>query len=66
MSNSIRFRGDPLRINWQHRDEDICAYCDAPIPEDAVPLIVFQKRGALAAKFCDRCAEECFGMRTFE
>lgn len=66
MSNGIQFRGDPLRINWQARDDDVCAYCDAEIPENSVPLIVFQKRGELAAKFCDRCATECFGMETFE
>ena len=39
-----------------------CSYCDAPIPEDAVPLRMWNEDG-WAVVFCDACAERWFGMR---
>lgn len=48
---------DPMRLNWGGPDEPVshaCSYCDAEIPEDAVPLRIWREDG-WAAVFCDDC-----------
>ena len=64
MVTSLKFKGDPQRINWSDNDTDICCYCDNPIPEECVPLIIFSE--TLMAKFCDKCSETLFGIESFE
>jgi hypothetical protein len=43
---------------------DDCSYCGTLIPEDAVPLRMWDqdKNGCV---FCDACAEEIFGLQGF-
>jgi hypothetical protein len=44
-------------VGWGGPDEpvsDTCSYCDAVIPEDDVPLIMWDANG-WTAQFCDAC-----------
>jgi hypothetical protein len=55
----LRFREgfNPAQLNWGGPDEpqsDSCSCCDAPIPEDAVPLRIWNKDG-WAIVLCDEC-----------
>jgi hypothetical protein len=53
-------------VNWGAPDElvtDECSVCEASIPEDSVPLRLWNNEG-WAAVFCDGCPEAIFGVRT--
>lgn len=65
MADSLRPRQsfDWTRVGWEGPDEtpgETCSYCDAAIPEDAVPLILFREDG-WCARFCDACMQSEFG-----
>jgi hypothetical protein len=52
-------------VNWGRPDSPpsaLCSYCSAVIPEDSVPLIMWQADGH-AAQFCDECQAKWWGMR---
>ncbi len=54
-------------VSWGGPDEppsDTCSYCEAPIADDDVPLIIWNAEG-WAARFCDACQERCWGMRSY-
>ena len=54
---------DPSKINWGSPGQRVsteCSYCDAAIPDRAVPLRMFTRDG-WAAVFCDQCAATWFG-----
>jgi hypothetical protein len=36
-----------------------CSHCFAHIPEDDIPLMVWDHKGA-CVQFCDDCAGKCF------
>jgi hypothetical protein len=51
---------DSLSVNWEGPDEppgDRCSFCEAPLKEDDVPLVMWSSEG-WTARFCDRCAEK--------
>jgi hypothetical protein len=51
-------------VSWGGPDEpasDDCSYCEAPIPKDDVPLMIWTKDG-WCARFCDGCQRTWFGM----
>jgi hypothetical protein len=51
-------------VSWGGPDEPVaeeCSYCDAPIPDDGVPLILWNEEG-WCARFCDACQERWWGM----
>ena len=44
-------------VSWGGPDEppaEDCSYCDAPIPDESVPLMIFNPEG-WCARFCDKC-----------
>ena len=48
------------RLVWSHPNSAItpfCSLCQAYIPDDTVPLMMWNDNGALA-HFCDRCVAE--------
>jgi hypothetical protein len=49
--------GAVRRVSLIDLGECTCSICDAPIPEDSVPLIAFGE-GNRAYVWCDTCAEE--------
>lgn len=54
-------------ISWGGPDEpqsDQCSYCGDEIPEDDVPLRLWNKDG-WAAQFCDACQERWWGVQNF-
>ncbi len=54
-----------LRVSWGGPDQpqaEHCSYCDSPIGEDDVPLILWNKDG-WAARFCDACQTRYWGLR---
>jgi hypothetical protein len=58
----LRFRPgfEPQLLNWGGPDEpqsDECSYCDAPIPEEAVPLRMWRGDG-WAIVLCDDCVQK--------
>lgn len=59
---------DPSKLNWGAPDQpqsDDCSYCGDAIPDDAVPLRMWNAEG-WAVVFCDTCTETWFGMQGFE
>jgi hypothetical protein len=65
---------DPSRINWLGPDQTLiaegeeherCSYCSDAIPEDSVPLRMWNKAG-WGAVFCGHCQTVWFGMQSFE
>ena len=65
---------DPARINWLGPDQrliaedaesEVCSYCGDAIPEDAVPLRMWNKAG-WGAVFCEHCQTVWFGMRSYD
>jgi hypothetical protein len=55
------------RVRWDGAAEAVrndCSYCGAAIPEEAVPLRMWDARGN-ACVFCDPCAERWFGLETY-
>jgi hypothetical protein len=52
-------------VSWGGPDErvsDICSYCDAPIADDDVPLILWNDVG-WCARFCDACQRRWWGLQ---
>lgn len=53
-------------VNWGGPDEprtEVCSYCDAPLDEESVPLILWNREG-WCAEFCDQCQETWWGIAT--
>ena len=54
---------DASRINWGRPDSPpsaLCSYCSAVIPDDDVPLIMWNQ-ASYAARFCEACMVTWFG-----
>ncbi|MFZ1109888.1 MAG: hypothetical protein WAN43_16255 [Rhodomicrobium sp.] len=54
---------DWTRLTWGRPDSPpsaLCSYCSAVIPEDSVPLIMWDKKGR-SIRFCDACMETWWG-----
>jgi hypothetical protein len=48
---------DWTAVSWGGPDEPVsetCSYCDAALPEDGVPLMMWTPQG-WCAQFCDAC-----------
>ena len=63
-----RPRFDWKRVNWGAPDEpqsDDCSYCGAPIPEEDVPLRLWNDDG-WAAVFCEPCMRQWWGFQSFD
>jgi len=58
---------DWTRVRWTGPvaplDEN-CAYCDAAIDDDTVPLRLWMDDGGKAAVFCPACMRTWFGIET--
>ncbi len=55
-------------VSWGGPDEpaaEDCSYCDAPIPDDSVPLILWNN-ASWCARFCEACQERWWGMTRLE
>ena len=55
-----------MLVKWGGPDELVdenCSYCDQPIGEDEVPLMIW--KDGWAAQFCTHCQEVWFGFRCF-
>jgi hypothetical protein len=55
-------------VSWGGPTEpvaDDCSYCDEPIPEDGMPLILWNKDG-WCARFCTICQAKWWGIKKFE
>lgn len=54
---------DWSKVKWGGPDEPLretCSYCEAPIDEEAVPLILWKEDGS-GAVFCDDCGQKWWG-----
>lgn len=55
---------DPNLVSWggpnQARTET-CSYCEQPLGEDEIPLMLWNKDG-WCAEFCEKCQERYWGM----
>jgi hypothetical protein len=50
------------RLTWGRPDSvpsALCSYCSAAIPEDSVPLILWNDEG-WTVRFCEKCEEFAF------
>jgi hypothetical protein len=59
---------NPMLLTWGGPDEPVaeaCSYCDEPIGEDDVPLIMWREDG-WTVRFCTACQEVWFGFQCFE
>ena len=59
---------DWTAVGWGGPDEpaaDTCSYCDAEIPEDDVPLILWNQDG-WCARFCIACIQTWWGVKVIE
>lgn len=55
---------DPLLVSWGAPDQPrttTCSYCSEPLPEDGVPLILWNSTG-WCAEFCESCQQKWWGM----
>jgi len=55
---------DWTRVRWDAADapqRDDCSYCGAEIPEDAVPLRMWDEPGN-SCVFCDACSARWWGL----
>ena len=53
------------RVRWDGANEPVrndCSYCGTAIPDEAVPLRMWNARSD-ACVFCDDCAEKWFGLQ---
>jgi hypothetical protein len=60
----LRFKRDydSRKLTWSRPDSSIapfCSNCSTHIPEDTVPLMMWNSKGA-CVQFCDECVEKCF------
>lgn len=52
------------RVNWGRPDAIVsilCSYCSASFRDDEVPLMMWTNDGH-AAKFCERCQKQWWGL----
>lgn len=59
---------DWTMVSWGGPDERVaetCSYCGDDIPEDDVPLILWNSEG-WCARFCDHCQERYWGVRVLD
>lgn len=52
------------QVKWGAPDErvsDECSYCGEVIPEESIPLRLWDKQG-YAAQFCEACQREWWGL----
>ncbi len=59
---------DWTAVSWGGPDErvsDACSYCDAPIPDEDMPLILWNADG-WCARFCEACQERWWGVQRDE
>jgi hypothetical protein len=51
------------RVHWHAKaeDEEHCSYCGLAIPEETVPLRLFDQQRDTAAVFCDECMVTWWG-----
>lgn len=57
-----------MAVSWGGPEEVVseeCSYCEAPIPENSCPLIMYNHDG-WTARFCRACQESWWGMKTFD
>lgn len=55
---------DWKKLTWGRPDSPpsaLCSYCSAVIPEDSVPLIMWNTEGA-SVRFCDKCMKDHWGV----
>ena len=55
---------DWMRVSWGGPDEPCattCSYCEAPLGEDDVPLMLWNERSWCAA-FCTACQRRYWGL----
>jgi hypothetical protein len=68
---SLEFKCDWSRVLWSNTSPQegeptcLCSYCGAMIPENTVALRCWRGEGKAMeeARFCDGCAESCFGLK---
>ena len=56
------------QVNWGGPDEtrtEHCFYCGDAIPEDSVPLMMWNAEG-WCAEFCNHCQATCWGIESFD
>jgi hypothetical protein len=54
--------GIAAKLTWSRPDSRIapfCSHCFRHIPDDSIPLMVWDHKGA-CVQFCDDCVEKCF------
>jgi len=65
---------DWSRVNWLGPDQPIiadgedlerCSYCGDEIPDDRVPLRIWDELG-WGAVFCGHCEAACWGLQSFD
>lgn len=59
---------DWSHVTWGRPDSPrsvLCSYCSATIPEESVPLIMWNAE-SYAAQFCTACQRRWWGLETFE
>ncbi len=59
---------DWMRVSWGGPDEprtETCSYCDAPLDDESVPLIMWNQDG-WTAEFCDACQIRYWGAEPIE
>jgi hypothetical protein len=52
-------------VSWGGPDERVaeaCSYCDAPLHDEEIPLILYNDLG-WAARFCEACCRKWWGFR---
>jgi hypothetical protein len=63
MSPTLKLKpGVAERLVWSQPDSRIapfCSICQAHIPAEAAPLMMWDSEGA-CVQFCDACVNECF------
>jgi hypothetical protein len=55
----VQWTGPYALVEWER-----CSYCGSAIPEEGVPLRMWNDEG-WAAVFCDACMREWWGMESF-
>lgn len=59
---------DWMGVHWGAPDERVseqCCYCDEPIPEDDMPLMMMTE-GGYVASFCRGCQKKWWGLQSFD
>lgn len=56
------------QVAWGAPDEvrrENCSYCDSPLGEDEMPLILWRKGDGWCAEFCTTCQSRWWGFQSF-